>query len=131
MRRALRARSCASARSRTRGARSALTVGDSSSEPRHGRLHRSGQGSRLRGNGNRPTRHDRLTARPWIMDERAMSRQLTLALVGCGALSLLHLPAIGSGARRTDITAVVDTDAERAEAMARETGARAFSSLED
>ena len=84
-----------------------------------------------RGNANRPIPRDRLTARPRIVDERAMSQRLTLALVGCGAISHLHLPAIRSGARRTEITAVVDTEAERAEAMARETRARAFTSLDD
>jgi len=60
-----------------------------------------------------------------------MSLTLDLALVGCGAISRVHLPAIRSGAPRTAITAVVDTDAARAEALARETGARAFASLEE
>src|SRR5215470_7727056 len=56
--------------------------------------------------------------------------ELTLALVGCGAISQLHLTAIRKGAPRTRITAVVDTDAERARAMAGRTGARPFTSLD-
>jgi len=59
-----------------------------------------------------------------------MSRTLSLALVGCGAISQLHLPAIRKGAPRTEITAVVDTDAARAESMAGRTGARPFTSLD-
>ena len=59
-----------------------------------------------------------------------MSAKLTLALVGCGAISQLHLPAVRKGALRTEITAVVDTDAARAQAMAERTGARPFTSLD-
>jgi UDP-N-acetyl-2-amino-2-deoxyglucuronate dehydrogenase len=54
-----------------------------------------------------------------------------MALVGCGAISRIHLPAIREGAPRIAITAAIDTDRERAEAMARATGARAFSSFEE
>ena len=54
-----------------------------------------------------------------------------MALVGCGAISRVHLPAIREGAPRIDITAVVDADRARADAMARETGARAFTSLDE
>ena len=60
-----------------------------------------------------------------------MSGVLKIALVGCGAVSRLHLPAIREGAPRIEITAAVDADRDRAEAMARETGARAFGSLEE
>jgi predicted dehydrogenase len=60
-----------------------------------------------------------------------MARTLKLALVGCGAISRLHLPAIREGARRTEIVAAVDSDPARADATARETGASAFTSLED
>ena len=60
-----------------------------------------------------------------------MSTRLRLALVGCGAISQLHLPAIRKGAPRTEIVAVVDTDAARARAMAERTGARPFKSLDD
>ena len=54
-----------------------------------------------------------------------------LALVGCGAISRVHLPAIREGAARIAITAAIDADRSRAEAMAQETGARAFRSLDD
>mgnify|MGYP002354613226 CR=1 FL=1 len=53
-----------------------------------------------------------------IGDEHPMSAKLTLALVGCGAISQLHLPAVRKGAPRTEITAVVDTDAARAPSRA-------------
>ena len=60
-----------------------------------------------------------------------MTPNLRLALVGCGAISRLHLPAIREGAPRIQITAAIDSDRARAEAVARETGASAFTSLED
>jgi predicted dehydrogenase len=56
---------------------------------------------------------------------------LKLALVGCGAISKMHIPAIAEGARRTVITAVIDKDLARAEATACTTGANAFGSLKD
>lgn len=59
-----------------------------------------------------------------------MARTLKLAVVGCGAISQLHLPALREGAKRTTITAVVDTDAARAESAARATGATPFTSLD-
>ena len=55
---------------------------------------------------------------------------LRLALVGCGAISLMHRSALETVADRCRITAVVDTDPARAEEAARETGARAFTDLE-
>ncbi len=58
-----------------------------------------------------------------------MAGTLKMALVGCGAISRVHLPAIREGAPRIEITAAIDADPARAEAMARETGARAFTSL--
>jgi GFO/IDH/MocA oxidoreductase family protein len=60
-----------------------------------------------------------------------MTRRLTMALVGCGAISRVHLAAIREGAPEIAITAAIDADRERAAAMARETGARAFASLEE
>ena len=60
-----------------------------------------------------------------------MARKLTMALVGCGAISRVHLPAIREGAPEVEITAAIDAGGARAEAMARETGARAVTSLED
>ena len=60
-----------------------------------------------------------------------MARKLTMALVGCGAISRMHLLAIRAGAPEIAITAAIDADRERAEALAGETGAPAFTSLED
>jgi len=60
-----------------------------------------------------------------------MSPRLKMAMVGCGAISRVHLPAIREAAPRIDITAVVDTDRARAEALAQETGARAFTSFDE
>ncbi len=60
-----------------------------------------------------------------------MARKLTMAVVGCGAIARVHLPAIREGAPQIEITAAIDADRARAEAMARETGARAFTSLEE
>jgi predicted dehydrogenase len=54
-----------------------------------------------------------------------------MALVGCGAISRVHLPAIREGAPAIEITAAIDADRARAEAVANETGARVFTSLED
>ena len=54
-----------------------------------------------------------------------------MALVGCGAIARVHLPAIREGAPRIEIAAAVDADRGRAEAVARETGARVFASIED
>ncbi len=57
-------------------------------------------------------------------------RHLRLALVGCGAIARWHLTALHAAAGRTEVTAVVDVDRDRAVAMAKETGADAFVSLE-
>ncbi len=57
------------------------------------------------------------------------SGTLALALVGCGAISRVHVPAIRAGAPRTRITAVVDVDPARADALAADCGARAFADL--
>jgi UDP-N-acetyl-2-amino-2-deoxyglucuronate dehydrogenase len=59
-----------------------------------------------------------------------MSDQLTLAFVGCGAIAEMHLMGIGARAPAIRITAAVDPVAERAEAMAKRTGARPFASLD-
>lgn len=58
-------------------------------------------------------------------------RRLRLALVGCGAIAEWHLAALRAAAPRTDVTAVVDVDPDRAGAMAKETGAQPFASLDD
>ncbi len=57
--------------------------------------------------------------------------RLRLAFVGCGAIAQWHLAALHAAAARTDVTAAVDVDRGRALAMAKETGAAPFSSLED
>jgi len=58
-------------------------------------------------------------------------RRLRLAFVGCGAIADWHLTALRAGAPRTDVTAAVDVDHGRALAMAKETGAEPFASLDD
>lgn len=60
-----------------------------------------------------------------------MSDQLKLALIGCGAIARYHLDGILSGEGRVRVTAVVDTDADKAAAYAAETGAATFASVED
>jgi len=59
-----------------------------------------------------------------------MSHRLKMAMVGCGAISRVHVAAIREGARRIDITAVVDIDRARADGLAQETGARAFADFD-
>ena len=58
-------------------------------------------------------------------------RRLQLAFVGCGAIAQWHLAALRAAAARTDVTAAVDVERGRALAMAKETGAEPFCSLED
>jgi predicted dehydrogenase len=58
------------------------------------------------------------------------TNKLKLAFVGCGAISQMHWLGIQQGAPQIQVTAAVDTDPEKAEAMAQKTGATAFSSLE-
>lgn len=52
-----------------------------------------------------------------------------LAIVGCGAISRMHLNAVEASQGTVRITAAVDLSRERAEAVATETGARPFTSL--
>ncbi len=58
-------------------------------------------------------------------------RQATVrvALVGCGNIARAHWRGIRYHAPRIEVTAVVDSDADRAAAMAERTGAPAFTSL--
>lgn len=60
-----------------------------------------------------------------------MSDKLRLALVGCGAIARYHLDGIYASAPRIQVTAVVDPDMAKAESYAAETGATAYSSLEE
>ncbi|MFN7956423.1 MAG: Gfo/Idh/MocA family oxidoreductase [bacterium] len=56
--------------------------------------------------------------------------QLRLAIVGCGAISRMHLNAVEASGGAVRVTAAVDTAIERAEAVAAETGAMPFASLD-
>lgn len=59
-----------------------------------------------------------------------MNKRVTMALVGCGNIARAHWRGIRYHAPRIEVTAVVDADLPRAQAMAERTGAQAFSSLE-
>jgi len=54
-----------------------------------------------------------------------------MGLVGCGAIAGWHHDAIDRRAERTTVTACIDPDRDRAEAMAARSGAQAFTSLDD
>lgn len=56
--------------------------------------------------------------------------RLKLALVGCGGIAQAHWRGIENMASRVDVTAVVDTHGPAATAMAKQTGAPAFTDLE-
>ena len=58
-----------------------------------------------------------------------MNNVVTMALVGCGNIARAHWRGIRYHAPRIRVTAVVDEDSVRAEAMAERTGAEPFSSL--
>ena len=60
-----------------------------------------------------------------------MSSTLKLAFLGCGGIARFHLEGIRAQALRIAVTAAVDVDPARAGALARETGAATFSSLDD
>jgi UDP-N-acetyl-2-amino-2-deoxyglucuronate dehydrogenase len=60
-----------------------------------------------------------------------MAGRLKLAFVGCGAVSRLHLLGIQEGAPEIRITAAIDPDPSRAAAMAKKTGAAAYTSLDE
>jgi predicted dehydrogenase len=59
-----------------------------------------------------------------------VSDRLRVAVVGCGAISEMHLLGIREGALRTDVVAAVDVDLARAQALAVRTDARAYASLD-
>ena len=56
--------------------------------------------------------------------------RLKLAFVGCGAISSMHLLGIREGAAQIEVTAAVDTNLEHAKAVAEQTGAAVYSSLD-
>ena len=53
---------------------------------------------------------------------------LRLGFVGCGAIAEWHLHAIRNGDTRIQVTAAIDPDPVRAQAIADQTGARVFGS---
>ena len=56
---------------------------------------------------------------------------LKLALLGCGAIAKFHLDGIREHVPRIEVTALIDRDPERAEALAKETGGQVFGSLDE
>lgn len=60
-----------------------------------------------------------------------MDKRLRVAIVGCGAIAEWHWNAIRGGATRTRVTACVDPDGARAQALADKTGGTPFASLRD
>jgi UDP-N-acetyl-2-amino-2-deoxyglucuronate dehydrogenase len=56
---------------------------------------------------------------------------LRLGFVGCGAIAEWHLHAIQQGGTRIEVVAAIDPDPVRAQAIADQTGARVFGSLDD
>ena len=60
-----------------------------------------------------------------------MAAKLKLALVGCGAIARFHLDGIKEHAPRIEVSAAIDLDGDRAQACAEETGATAFTSLDE
>jgi UDP-N-acetyl-2-amino-2-deoxyglucuronate dehydrogenase len=63
-------------------------------------------------------------------EEETMAEKLSLALVGCGAISAWHRNAIAQ-VPEIEITACVDVDLGRAKEAAEPLGARAFTSLDE
>lgn len=58
------------------------------------------------------------------------TKRVKVALIGCGGIAQAHWRGIEGYAPNIEVTAVVDTDDERAQKMAAQTNARAFTSLE-
>lgn len=56
--------------------------------------------------------------------------RLKMAFVGCGGIARAHLQGIQRTARRIDVTAVVDSNAEAANTLAAATGAEAFADID-
>jgi UDP-N-acetyl-2-amino-2-deoxyglucuronate dehydrogenase len=57
--------------------------------------------------------------------------KLKMALLGCGAIARFHLDGIVEHAPRVEVTATIDTDPQRAQRYASETGGTAFTSLDE
>lgn len=55
---------------------------------------------------------------------------LRLAIVGCGAISRMHLNAVEANRDRVRVTAAIDLSRERAEAVVAETGGTAYGTLD-
>lgn len=60
-----------------------------------------------------------------------MPDTLRLALLGCGAIARYHLDGIKERVPRIQVTATIDLDRAKAEQFAAETGAKAFTSLDE
>lgn len=58
------------------------------------------------------------------------TQRVKIALIGCGGIAQAHWRGSQGHAPHIEVTAVVDTDGERAQKMAEQTGAQAFTSLE-
>lgn len=58
-------------------------------------------------------------------------QRVSLALIGCGSIAQSHWQGIQGDAPNVHVTAVIDTDSERAQAMAKQTGAQAFTSINE
>jgi hypothetical protein len=56
---------------------------------------------------------------------------IKMAFVGCGGIAQAHWSGIQTHAPQIKVTAAVDTNPDRAAAMAAQTGAQSFASLED
>lgn len=57
------------------------------------------------------------------------TQTLKIALVGCGGIAQRHWHGIQEHAKQLLVSAVVDTDPDRAQAMAKQTGGQPFTSL--
>lgn len=57
--------------------------------------------------------------------------RLKLALIGCGGIAQAHWQGIKQIATRIDVTTVVDTNSTNAKAMAEQTGAHAYTDLQE
>ena len=57
--------------------------------------------------------------------------RLKIALIGCGGIAQAHWQGIQRIATRVDVTAVVDKNPEMANAMSEQTGAKAFTDIEE